>query len=222
MKTKNEQMHISGDPEMKPIRYRKIKRGLDAAGATAMLAVSLPAFVAISLLIKKESPGPVFFVHERVGLNGKPIRIYKFRSMKPGSEDLESTLNDIDLEAYYREFKLKNDPRVTEIGHRLRKLSLDELPQLINVIQGSMSLVGPRPVMEEELSFYNDEERAKFLSVKPGITGYWQVYARNDATYQSGKRQKMELYYAEHESFLLDILIFLRTPLAVLRKKGAY
>lgn len=207
---------------MKQNRYRKIKRGLDAAGATVMLAASLPAFAVISVLIKRESPGPVFFVHERVGLDGKPIRIYKFRSMEPGSENLETKLNDRDLEAYYREFKLKDDPRVTETGHRLRKLSLDELPQLINVIQGRMSLVGPRPVMKEELGFYSDEERRRFLSVKPGITGYWQVYARNDATYQSGKRQEMELYYASHESILMDLRILLKTPLAVLRKKGAY
>lgn len=207
---------------MKQNRYRKIKRGLDAAGATVMLAASLPAFAVISVLIKRESPGPVFFVHERVGLDGKPIRIYKFRSMEPGSENLETKLNDRDLEAYYREFKLKDDPRVTETGHMLRKLSLDELPQLINVIQGRMSLVGPRPVMKEELGFYSDEERRRFLSVKPGITGYWQVYARNDATYQSGKRQEMELYYASHESILMDLRILLKTPLAVLRKKGAY
>lgn len=207
---------------MKQKDYRKIKRGLDAAGASLMLAASLPAFAVISAMIKAESCGPVFFIHERVGLNGKPIRILKFRSMRPGSEDLESELNDEDLETYYQEFKLKDDPRVTETGHRLRKLSLDELPQLINVIQGSMSLVGPRPVMQEELQFYTEEERKRFLSVKPGITGYWQVYARNDATYQSGRRQAMELYYADNESFLLDLKLLLLTPLAVIRKRGAY
>lgn len=200
--------------------YRIIKRGLDIAGGTLLFGASLPVFAVIAVMIKAESPGPVFYVHERRGLGGRRIRIFKFRSMKPGSDALESTLNDKDLEEYYQEFKLKEDPRVTEIGHKLRKTSLDELPQLLNVIGGSMSLVGPRPVMEQELGFYSDEEREKFLSVRPGLTGYWQVYARNDATYQSGRRQEMELYYAENESFLLDLKILAATPLAVLRKNG--
>ena len=197
-----------------------IKRGFDIAGGAALLAASLPAFAVISVMIRKESDGPVFFIHRRVGQGGKPISIYKFRSMRAGSEDLEAALNDRDLEEYYREFKLKNDPRITEIGHILRKNSIDELPQLINVLQGRMSLVGPRPVTEEELNYYSDEERTRFLSVKPGLTGYWQVYAGNDATYQSGKRQQMELYYAENESIMLDLKILLKTPLAILRKRG--
>ena len=200
--------------------YRAIKRGLDVICSTAMLGLSLPLFAAVSVMIKRESPGPVFYVHERVGYEGKPIRIYKFRSMKVGSDDLESTLNDEDLEKYYQEYKLKDDPRVTKIGHSLRQSSLDELPQLINIIKGDMSLVGPRPVMNGELSFYTDEERKKFLSVKPGLSGYWQVYARNDATYQSGKRQEMELYYAENASLLLDARLFFLTPVVVLKKRG--
>ena len=202
--------------------YRIIKRAFDIAGGTALLGASLPLFAVISVLIRAESSGSAFYIHERVGLNGKPIRIYKFRSMKTGSDDLESTLNDKDLEAYYQEYKLKDDPRVTEIGHKLRKSSLDELPQLLNVICGSMSLVGPRPVMKGELDFYDEDEQKLFLSVKPGLTGYWQVYARNDATYQSGMRQQMELYYAQNESLLLDLKILAATPLAVIRKKGAY
>ena len=199
---------------------RIIKRGFDIAGGAVLLTASLPAFALLSVMIRKESDGPVFFIHRRVGQGGKPISIYKFRSMRAGSEDLEAALNDRDLEEYYREFKLKNDPRITEIGHILRKNSIDELPQLINVLQGRMSLVGPRPVTEEELNYYSDEERTRFLSVKPGLTGYWQVYAGNDATYQSGKRQQMELYYAENESIMLDLKILLKTPLAILRKRG--
>jgi len=202
--------------------YRTIKRITDVLGSAALLGISAPAFVVISIMIKKESDGPIFFVHERVGLNGKPVRIYKFRSMRTGSEDLEAELNDEDLEKYYQEFKLKNDPRITETGHKLRRISADELPQLINVIQGNMSLVGPRPVTVEELKFYSEDEKAKLLSVKPGITGYWQVNARNDATYQSGKRQQMELYYVENRSLLMDLGILLKTPVAVIRKRGAY
>lgn len=206
----------------KQLPYRIIKRMADITGSAALLGITAPAFVVISALIKKESDGPVFFVHERVGLNGKRIRIYKFRSMKTGAEDLEAELNDKDLEKYYQEFKLINDPRITETGHVLRRISADELPQLINVIQGKMSLVGPRPVMEEELKFYSEEDRAKLLSVKPGLTGYWQVNARNNATYQSGKRQQMEIYYVDNRSLLMDLLILLKTPLAVIRKRGAY
>jgi len=202
--------------------YRTIKRITDVLGSAALLGISAPAFVVISIMIKKENDGPIFFVHERVGLNGKPVRIYKFRSMRTGSEDLEAELNDEDLEKYYQEFKLKNDPRITETGHKLRRISADELPQLINVIQGNMSLVGPRPVTVEELKFYSEDEKAKLLSVKPGITGYWQVNARNDATYQSGKRQQMELYYVENRSLLMDLGILLKTPVAVIRKRGAY
>ena len=199
-----------------------IKRGFDIVGGMILLTASLPAFAVISVMIKKESEGPVFFIHERVGHKGKPIRIYKFRSMRPGSEKLEAELNDKDLEEYYREFKLKNDPRITEIGHWLRRYSADELPQLINVIQGDISLVGPRPVTRDELKFYTDRELETFLAVKPGLTGYWQIYARNDATYQSGKRQEMELYYAENGSLHMDLKILLKTPIAVIRKRGAY
>lgn len=207
---------------VKPLPYKAIKRTIDIVGSAAMLGISAPAFAVIAAMIRKESEGPVFFVHERVGLNGRPIRIYKFRSMRTGSEDLEAELNDEDLEKYYQEFKLKNDPRITETGHKLRRISADELPQLFNVIMGNMSLVGPRPVTAEELKFYSDDERARLLSVKPGLTGYWQVNARNDATYQSGKRQQMELYYVDNRSLLMDLGILLKTPLAVIRKRGAY
>lgn len=200
--------------------YRAIKRGFDIACSTVLLGVTLPVFAGVSLIIKIESPGPAFYIHERIGENGKPIRIYKFRSMKVGADDLESTLNDEDLEKYYQEYKLEKDPRVTSIGHTLRKSSVDELPQLLNIIKGDMSLIGPRPVMKEELSFYTDEEREAFLSVKPGLSGYWQVYARNDATYQSGKRQEMELYYVENASVLLDAKLLCLTPIAVIKKKG--
>lgn len=201
-------------------QYQIVKRGLDIVFASLMLGITSPALAVISILVKTETRGPAFYVHERVGRNGQKIRIYKFRSMKVGSDELESTLNDEDLEKYYQEYKLQEDPRVTKIGHTLRKLSLDELPQLINIVKGEMSLIGPRPVMEGELAFYTDEERAKFLSAKPGLSGYWQVYARNDATYQSGRRQEMELYYIDNASLALDVKLFLMTPAAIFRKRG--
>lgn len=206
---------------MEKYKINKIaKRAMDIAGAAALVCVTSPVMILSSALVVAESPGSPLFIHERVGKDGKPIRILKFRSMKPGSDDLEAALNDKDLEEYYQEFKLKDDPRITEIGRLLRRTSLDELPQLFNVIRGDMSLVGPRPVMKEELVNYTEEEQKRLLSAKPGLTGYWQVFARNDATYQSGRRQKMELWYTEHQSLLLDMCLLALTPFAVLRKNG--
>lgn len=198
--------------------YSIVKRGADITGAILILGISAPAFVVFSALIKTESPGPVFYVHDRVGFRGEHIRVLKFRSMKVGSDDLEAVLNDEDLERYYQEYRLTDDPRVTSIGRFLRKTSLDELPQLINVLEGSMSLVGPRPVVEKELENYSPEERCIFLSVKPGITGLWQVSDRNETTYQSGKRQQLELYYVKNVSLLSDICILLKTPVALLKR----
>lgn len=198
--------------------YETIKRGTDIAGAAALALITSPASAAIAFLIKMESPGPVIFVHDRTGKAGIPIKVYKFRSMKTGSEDLEASLNDEQLEKYYLEYRLTPDPRTTLSGRILRRSCLDELPQLLNILKGEMSLVGPRPVTSDELSFYSDEEIRKLLSVKPGLTGYWQVFGRNTATYQNGKRQQMELYYADNASLLLDLHILLKTPAAVAKR----
>ena len=207
-------------PMRKRLPYRAAKRAFDVTASIMLAFAAAPLMAGISICIRKESAGPAIFIHDRVGENGRPFRMLKFRSMKTGSEDLEATLNDDDLEAYYQEYKLTNDPRVTRIGRLLRRSSLDELPQLLNVIRGEMSLVGPRPVMESELAFYSEEDRKKFLSCRPGITGYWQVSGRNDAEYQTGKRQQLELYYADHASLLLDAVILLKTPAAVIFRKG--
>ena len=201
--------------------YRVVKRIFDVSASTVLVGLAAPVMAGISICIRNEGPGSVIFSHDRVGENGRHFRMHKFRSMKAGSEDLEATLNDADLEAYYQEYKLADDPRVTRIGRKIRRNSLDELPQLFNVIRGDMSLVGPRPIMESELGFYSEEEQYRLLSVRPGITGYWQVNGRNDATYQTGRRQELELYYADHASLLLDALILIKTPAAVLFGKGA-
>ena len=201
--------------------YRVVKRIFDVSASAVLVGITAPLMAGISICIRKESPGPVFFSHDRVGENGRHFRMHKFRSMKTGSEDLEATLNDDDLEAYYQEYKLTDDPRVTRIGRKLRHNSLDELPQLFNVIKGDMSLVGPRPIMESELGFYTADEQRRLLSVRPGITGYWQVNGRNEATYQTGRRQELELYYADHASLLLDALILIKTPAAVFLGRGA-
>ena len=201
--------------------YLFIKRLFDFFSSLTMLLLLLPVFAIISILVKAEDGGNVFYKHNRIGMNGKKIGIYKFRSMKLNADKLEDVLTPEQLEEYKKEFKIDNDPRITKIGDFLRKSSLDELPQLINILKGELSVIGPRPIIEPELQMYNEVDRIKFLSVKPGLTGYWQAYARNNATYESGERQKMELYYVEHACVWLDIKILFKTVISVLKRDGA-
>jgi lipopolysaccharide/colanic/teichoic acid biosynthesis glycosyltransferase len=175
----------------------------------------------LSILIRAEDKGPIFYQHWRIGKDGEPIGVYKFRSMKVGADRLENMLTEEQLEIYKREFKLDDDPRITRVGKFIRKTSLDELPQFLNILKGEMSFVGPRPIVKDELLNYTESEREKLLSVKPGLTGYWQAYARNHATYESGMRQQMELYYIDHACVLLDIKIFFKTVVTVLKRDGA-
>ncbi len=200
--------------------YLFVKRVFDILFSILILLLSSPLFAVFMVLIWKEDGGDPIFRQERIGKSGKKIRIYKFRSMKVNADRLEEMLSPEQYAQYQREFKLENDPRVTRIGDFLRKSSLDELPQLVNIIKGELSMVGPRPVVEDELRQYNDEERSRFLSVKPGLTGYWQAYARNNASYETGERQKMELYYVEHAGIWFDIRILFRTVYAVIKRQG--
>lgn len=182
-----------------------------------------PLLVYIAYRIKKEDPGPIFFAHERIGKNGKPFPCYKFRSMVTNSQEmLQQYLaeNPAAKEEWEREFKLKNDPRVTPIGKVLRCTSLDELPQIFNVLRGEMSLVGPRPVIQEELDKYYGETAKLYCTVKPGITGLWQVSGRSDTTYD--ERVAMDESYINNRSLLGDIVILWKTIGVVALKKGAY
>ena len=182
-----------------------------------------PLLVYIAYRIKKEDPGPIFFAHERIGKNGKPFPCYKFRSMVTNSQEMLQqylTENPAAKEEWEREFKLKNDPRVTPIGKVLRRTSLDELPQIFNVLRGEMSLVGPRPVIQEELDKYYGETAKLYCTVKPGITGLWQVSGRSDTTYD--ERVAMDESYINNRSFLGDIVILWKTIGVVALKKGAY
>lgn len=182
-----------------------------------------PLLVYIAYRIKKEDPGPIFFAHERIGKNGKPFPCYKFRSMVTNSQEmLQQYLaeNPAAKEEWEREFKLKNDPRVTPIGKMLRRTSLDELPQIFNVLRGEMSLVGPRPVIQEELDKYYGETAKLYCTVKPGITGLWQVSGRSDTTYD--ERVAMDESYINNRSLLGDIVILWKTISVVALKKGAY
>ena len=201
--------------------YLIIKRLFDIVSSLLLTILVSPVFLVLAIMVKAEDGGNVFYKHQRVGLNGKKIGIYKFRSMKKNADKLEDMLTPEQLEEYQREFKIDNDPRITKIGNFLRRTSLDELPQMLNIIRGELSLVGPRPIIERELLMYSETERDKFLSVKPGLTGHWQAYARNIATYESGERQKMELFYVDHASVGLVIKIMFKIISAVLKKDGA-
>lgn len=200
--------------------YHFIKRLTDIAGSLVGIILLSPIFLLLLFLVKREDGGNIFYGHIRVGYHGKKIKVYKFRSMKMNVKNLEKLLTPEQLEQYRTEFKIDNDPRITKIGNVLRKLSLDELPQLFNILKGDISIVGPRPIVEKETQIYGDDVE-KLLSVKPGLTGYWQAYARNNATYESGERQKMEMYYVEHNSLWLDIKILFKTVISVIKKEGA-
>ena len=198
--------------------YFATKRTLDIILSFIGTILLLPIFLIISIAIKLDSKGPVFFVHKRIGKNGKEIGIYKFRTMVDNAEDLIKNFTKEQKEEYERSYKLENDPRVTRIGKFLRKTSLDELPQILNILKGELTIIGPRPIVKKELEKY-EENKKKFLSVKPGLTGYWAANGRSDTTYP--ERVKMELYYIDNMSLWMDIKIFFKTIIAVIKKEGA-
>jgi len=193
------------------------KRLFDLFAAAVLLVLFSPLFLLIAIAIKVDSPGPVFYVSTRLGRRAKPFRFYKFRSMYVGAERMKQQLlhlNEMDGPV----FKIRNDPRATRVGRLLRKTSLDELPQLINVLRGEMSLVGPRPPIPEEVEQYETWQRRR-LSVTPGITCLWQVSGRNRISFREW--MEMDMKYIDSISFLTDLRILLLTIPAVLRAKGA-
>ncbi len=207
----------------KKVLYKFTKRIIDIIGSIIGILILIPTTLIIYLARKvlKEDKGPLFYEQLRYGKNGKIFRLYKFRSMCIGAdkklkEYLEN--NDEAREKFEKTHKLQNDPRITKIGNFLRKSSLDELPQMINILKGDMSFVGPRPVVEKEVEEYGTN-KDKFLSVRPGLTGYWQVNGRSNTTYE--ERMKMELYYVDNCSLWLDIKIFFKTFITVFKKEGA-
>lgn len=204
----------------KPIFFF-IKRCIDIILSLLGLIILSPVFLLIAILIKKEDHGNVFYKHKRIGHMNKDIYIYKFRSMTnkyKTFDEFYQTLSDEQKQEWDENFKLENDPRITKIGKFIRKTSLDELPQIINILKGDMSIIGPRPVVNDEIEKYGNQ-KAKFLSVKPGLTGYWAANGRSATTYED--RIKLELYYIDHCSLLLDIKIFFKTILTVLKKESA-
>ncbi|HCA04772.1 MAG TPA: exopolysaccharide biosynthesis protein, partial [Ruminococcaceae bacterium] len=195
------------------------KRIFDLICSCIALILLSPFFIAISISIKINDNGPVFFGHKRIGKNGKEFKLYKFRSMVTNAEELIDTFTPEQLEEFKQNFKLENDPRITPIGKFLRKTSLDEIPQLINIIKGEMSIVGPRPVTEEETMIFGSY-RDLMLSVPPGLTGYWAAYGRGDTTGYR-RRRAMEVYYVMHRSVWLDIKIIFKTFVTVFTGKGS-
>ena len=199
-------------------KYIFWKRVFDFTVAIILLGVTFPLWVVIAISIKITSPGPIFFGQERIGKYGKKFKLYKFRSMVNNAEKLQEDfehLNEMDGPA----FKIRNDPRKTITGRFLRKTSLDELPQLLNVLKGDISLVGPRPAIEKEVLQYHPWER-KRLSVAQGITCIWQISGRN--TIKFDEWMKLDVMYIENRTMALDFKILLKTIPAILLKKGAY
>lgn len=203
-------------------RKLAVKRCMDVILSILLGIITLPIFIIIAIWICVESPGPIFFRQLRIGRYGKPIWILKFRTMVQNAEAVlqKTLLENAELKKEWDEDqKLRYDPRVTKVGSLLRRTSLDELPQLWNVLCGEMSLVGPRPIVEEEIVRYGDAYPL-YLRVRPGITGLWQVSGRNDLTYS--QRVQTDWYYISNWSIWLDLLILAQTVPVVARRKGAY
>jgi len=200
-----------------------IKRAFDILVSWTLLILGVPLFFIIALLIKLTSRGPVVYKQIRLGKDGKPFYFYKFRSMYMNSNPEIHKNYVIDLiknnKSYERVYKLKNDPRITPLGRFLRRFSLDELPQLLNVLKGEMSLVGPRPPLPYEVEHYKPWQK-KRLTVKPGITGLWQVSGRTLLPFE--KMVKLDIEYIENHSFTLDLVIFFRTIPTIISGRGAF
>lgn len=199
-----------------------LKRTIDIVAVIVLATVFLPMIVFVVLWMRFTSRGPILFRHERIGLFGRRFQCWKFRTMVENSDQVLQAVLDSDPEAreeWLATRKLKNDPRITRVGRFLRKTSLDELPQLWNVLIGDMSLVGPRPVVQDEIDLYGRYMLA-YLGAKPGLTGLWQVSGRNETSYR--RRVAIDVYYTRYHSFALDMFILLRTVSVVTGGHGAY
>ena len=208
----------------KSLLYESFKTSLDVLFALIFLIIGFPFFAIIALLVKFSSRGPIFYLQERVGKNKKLFRCIKFRTMHAEADDMFENIisnNELLKKEFEENHKLKNDPRITTIGKFLRKTSLDEIPQFINVLKMEMSIVGPRPIVEDEIQKYGDKI-SKVLSIKPGITGLWQVSGRNNLSYQ--RRVFLDCIYVNNINLLIDLRIILRTFGVILfpHDRGAY
>lgn len=216
---KSKKFHINEQQLNHQYVYRFVKRLFDMVASTIALVILSPLFLIIAICIKVDDPkGPVFYSQVRVGKDGKHFKMFKFRSMVTNADQLLEKLrsqNDIDGAM----FKMKNDPRITKVGRIIRKYSLDELPQLANVVMGSMSIVGPRPPLVSEVAEYTDYDNQR-LMVKPGATGMWQVGGRNDVSFD--EMVALDLTYIQERSIWLDLKIMFETVKIMIIPNGAY
>ncbi len=200
------------------VSYKRVKRAMDFVITATALLVLLPLFAAIAVLVKLTSPGPVIFKQVRIGKRGRRFDFFKFRSMYVDAEERKAALMHLN-ESDGPTFKMRKDPRITPVGRWLRKLSLDELPQLINVLKGDMSLVGPRPPLPAEVAQYTTHHLQR-LCITPGVTCLWQISGRSNVSFEHWV--EMDLFYADNMSFWLDLKILLLTIPAVIKGEGAY
>jgi exopolysaccharide production protein ExoY len=203
---------------------RGVKRAFDLASVLVIVALFWWAIIAVSIAVRLTTGSPVIYGHKRVGRDGREFNCYKFRSMVPNADEVLAHLLAHDpaaREEWTRDFKLKSDPRVTRVGRFIRKTSLDEFPQLWNVVKNEMSIVGPRPVVRKELdAYYGGAGRSRYLAVKPGLTGLWQVSGRNDMAYC--ERVELDRAYVDSWGVFSDFMIVMRTVGVMFRRKGAY
>ena len=196
--------------DTRSLGYRAIKRAFDIVFSLIVIAVALIPCILLAIVIAIDTKGFPIYSQERIGRLGKSLPFYKFRTMVADADNVEKYLNQEQLKEWRLEHKVTNDPRITRLGSVLRKTSLDEIPQFVNVLLGQISVIGPRAITREELPNFGSDVY-KLLSVPQGITGAWQVGPRNEATFQNGERQLAELRYAEHASVKVDFKIFLAT-----------
>lgn len=200
--------------------YLFLKRAIDIVGSFLGILLLSPVFIIVAIAIKVEDPkGKVIFGHKRVGKNGKLFPCLKFRSMFANAEEMKKNFTTAQKKEYAKTFKLKDDPRVTKVGNFIRKTSLDELPQLFNILIGQMTIVGPRPIVTKELEFYGEHEKI-YKAAKPGLTGLWQVKGRSDTTYE--ERVEFDIEYLTTRNIVKDLSIMFMTLIKVINKDGAY
>ena len=200
-------MKSPAEPKQAPI-YRALKMAFDICMSALLMLILWPLGAALAIMIVLDSKGSPIYAQNRIGLNKRHIRLYKFRSMVSNADALKSNITPEQLAEWQQNFRLEHDPRITKMGAFLRRTGLDELPQLLNIFKGEMSFVGPRPIVEEELPLYG-ECAEKLISVKPGLTGYWQVYAAPDCTYAG--RIEMDMHYIDNASLRIDAQIIRKT-----------
>ena len=202
------------------IFYKICKRTIDIVGSFLGIIVLSPIFLIVAIAIKMEDPkGKIIFGHKRVGKDGKLFPCLKFRSMFANAEEMKKNFTPAQKKEYAETFKLKDDPRITKVGKFIRKTSLDELPQLFNILKGDMTIVGPRPIVTDELKYYGEYDKY-YMAVKPGLTGLWQVSGRSDTSYD--ERVELDMEYIKARTIAKDIYIMIMTVVKVLKREGSY